>query len=157
LEETEVEAPNPDIDPELRQLESQLGEALGAELRPPAAEVPQAADRAVMAAIATRSAEVRRELARRGRRLWPAWAAAAALLMAAGIWASVAIRGSRLPGDLDGSGGVDIVDAYLLAKRLQAAEDLGAELDLTGDGKVDDADVDAVARRAVSVSEEPGK
>jgi hypothetical protein len=49
---------------------------------------------------------------------------------------------------------VDIVDAYLLARRLKTGTPTGPGGDLTGDGRVDDADVAAIARRAVALAPE---
>jgi len=54
------------------------------------------------------------------------------------------------PWDLDGSGKVTIVDALLLAKRLESHRaSPQSAWDLNGDGTVDQADVDAVAMAAV--------
>lgn len=60
--------------------------------------------------------------------------------------------GERIRGDVDGSGGVDIVDAFVLARAVAEVEGergLGPLWDVTGDGVVDEGDVDAVAMRAV--------
>ncbi len=46
---------------------------------------------------------------------------------------------------------VDIRDAFLLAKRLDAAEPLKPQWDFNGDGHVDRADVDAIAMAAVKL------
>ena len=74
-------------------------------------------------------------------------AAAAALLVGAVAW--FALRPS-IPGDVDRSGRVDIVDAYALAVRIRSGQ-LDAAYDLNGDGKVDDQDVDEIARRSVAL------
>jgi hypothetical protein len=50
-----------------------------------------------------------------------------------------------LPMDLDRNARVDILDAYQLARQLPNGQDL------TGDGKVDQADVDAIAKVAVDL------
>lgn len=59
------------------------------------------------------------------------------------------------PGDVDSSGRIDILDAFQLARRIEAAEAFEEPstriFDLTGDGAVDQRDVDAVAMRAVTV------
>jgi hypothetical protein len=47
---------------------------------------------------------------------------------------------------------VDIVDAYRLARRLKSGGDVPDAWDVNRDGQVDEQDVDALARRAVSVS-----
>lgn len=58
-------------------------------------------------------------------------------------------------GDLDGDRRVDMVDALLLARRLRAGPLAAAEhpaWDLTGDGRIDAADVDAIAAAAVRLA-----
>jgi hypothetical protein len=97
--------------------------------------VPPEVDRAVLAAFAPRRARVLR---------WVPAAAAAAIL------AAVLLR-DRVPGDVDGSGRVDILDAYLLALRIEGGAGAGRALDVTGDGVVDRADVDRIARMSVTV------
>jgi hypothetical protein len=51
--------------------------------------------------------------------------------------------------DIDGSGRVDILDAFRLARHLESGGPAAAEWDLTGDGRVDREDVDAAAFAAV--------
>ncbi|MBM4040885.1 MAG: hypothetical protein FJ290_20490 [Planctomycetes bacterium] len=51
--------------------------------------------------------------------------------------------------DTNGDGKVDILDAFLLAKRLEARRALNAAWDITGDGLIDRRDVDAIAAAAV--------
>jgi hypothetical protein len=149
------------LDQELAELESALGARLSEALRSPepAVPVPESADRAVRAHAGQRAAEISRELVRRRVRLWPVWAAAAALLLAAGAWGLVGRRLGDAPpareplrADVDGSGSVDIVDAYLLARRLEPSGRADPAWDLNRDGRVDRADVDAVARIAVAVT-----
>jgi len=53
--------------------------------------------------------------------------------------------------DIDGNGSIDIVDAYLIARAVRGGGRLERRWDINRDGKVDGRDVDAVARRAVSV------
>ena len=140
---------------EIERLEAELGARLRRELQPPAAEPPARVDAAVAGMIRLRAAKVRRALAGRRRRLWPAWAAAAALLLAGGGWGLSALRRTAgKPGDVDGSGTVDIVDAYLLSRRLGPAGRAEESWDLNRDGRLDRADVDAVARLAVAVGPE---
>ena len=50
---------------------------------------------------------------------------------------------------MDAFGRVDIVDAFLLAKRVERAAASDLRFDLNGDGAVDRGDVDHVARAAV--------
>jgi len=135
----------------IRSLESSLGEDLRSELQATDVAVPAAADAAARAVIRSRAAEIRRAAGRRHRHLWPVWAAAAALLLAAGTWLALSRGKSPLAGDIDRSGRVDIVDAYLLARRINEGGKLEARWDITGDGKVNRGDVEAVATRAVSI------
>jgi len=101
--------------------------------------VPEEVDRAVLAAAARRL----------GRKpLVPALALAAALLVAVGL--AIFLRDGE-PADVDGSGRIDIVDAYVLALRLERGEAVDERWDVTGDGKVDQSDVDEIARLSVAV------
>ncbi|MCZ6794743.1 MAG: dockerin type I domain-containing protein [Planctomycetota bacterium] len=103
-------------------------------LRTPPVAVPEEVDEAVLAAAR-----------RQPRRLW--WVPLAA---AAAILVAVTLR-ARVPGDVDGSGTVDILDAYALALRLKECREPGRRWDMNGDGVVDMKDVDEIARRSVSV------
>jgi hypothetical protein len=51
--------------------------------------------------------------------------------------------------DLDGSGRVTILDAFRLARQVEAHGPVDKRWDLNGDGRVDQADVDLVACAAV--------
>ncbi|MFM7055584.1 MAG: dockerin type I domain-containing protein [Planctomycetota bacterium] len=53
-----------------------------------------------------------------------------------------------LSGDVDGNGRIDIVDAFTLARQLQQKVSVVA-VDADGDGRTTQADVDALAQRAV--------
>ena len=61
---------------------------------------------------------------------------------------------SQPTGDLDASGGVDILDAYSLAKQIEQGQTATA-LDFNSDGRADQRDVDLLAGRAVSLN--PGE
>ena len=54
-------------------------------------------------------------------------------------------------GDLDASGNVDILDAYLLAKRLDQGDTTNAH-DYNADGQADQLDIDWIANQAVALS-----
>jgi hypothetical protein len=124
-------------------------------------EVPQRVDDAVMAAART-------ALARRRRGGHPAfrWAAgtAAAAGLALAVWVgAVLIRtpvatemasmsAPAVPGDLDRSGRVNILDAFALARQLDSGLPPAAG-DFNGDGRIDRADVDAIAMLAVLLPE----
>jgi len=111
---------------------------LATRLAPAPLDVPSSVKRDVMALT-------------RPRRAWRPLAAAAAILLGLGaLWLA---RGGRpaLPGDVDRSGRVDIVDAYALAVRLRSGQHLEPVYDVNGDGKVDERDVDEIARRSVAL------
>lgn len=144
-------------------LPASLVEALGGLHRHGLPEVPGEIDRAVLA-------EARAGYYRR-RRFWVAARAigsAAAVAAAAVVVVVVYVDRHRSaptpvaatqvarPGDIDGNGRVDILDAFLLAKRVEAKAPPVRGDDVNGDGVVDRADVDRVAGWAVRV-EAPAK
>jgi hypothetical protein len=53
--------------------------------------------------------------------------------------------------DLNGDGKVDILDAFMLAKKLQGAPASDSRLDVNGDGVIDRRDVETIAAHAVSL------
>jgi len=101
--------------------------------------------RALAARLAPARIDVPAEVTRkilRPRRAWrPIAAAAAAILVAAGVW--LAVRPSTRK--------MDIVDAYSVALRLRNGQTVESSWDLNGDGKVDGQDVDEIARRSVAL------
>jgi hypothetical protein len=136
--------------------------------------VPSHVDRAVAEAA-------RRHFAPRTRRLWRLrWAlpatAAAAILVAASAWwfhagpasqsapvpsAPFVAEASRVEGlaevsliqaDVDGNGTVNILDAFTLARHVDAQRPSEAKWDMNADGLVDRRDVDAVALAAVRLN-----
>ena len=87
----------------------------------------------------------------RPRRSWRPLAAAAAILIGlGGTWFALGRRPS-IPGDIDQNGRVDIIDAYALAVRLRSGQKLDLSYDVNGDGKVDERDVEEIARRSVAI------
>jgi hypothetical protein len=142
-----------------------LADRLRLELRDPPARIPAAIDAGIRAAA--RQAAARAQTPSRRRRVW--WIAAAAVGAAAAVViginltlmsppahapeqqaADVATGAQNDPMDINGSGRVDIVDAYLVARKLRAGE-AGTRYDFNADGAVDQSDVDALAARAVAV------
>ena len=120
--------------------------------------IPPETDRAVLAFIDKRARDIR-EAPRKTRTLrWAAWVAAAALAAAVGVWTiSGGRRQASVPPvaeDIDRSGTVDILDAFLMARTLERDAERPAFWDLNGDGRVDGSDVDLVARKAVAVTKE---
>ncbi len=124
-------------------------------------EVPSDLDDAVLAAARSALSE-RRRTGRTARR-WAQWTAAAAglgLVVWIGSLLSTRPVGLRevsrqvasAPGDLDRSGRVDILDAFVLARQLESGIAPTAG-DFNGDGRIDRADVDAIAMAAVRLTE----
>ena len=61
------------------------------------------------------------------------------------------------PGDLDHSGAIDILDAFALARQLESGDAPAVTLaDMTGDGRVDDLDVEYLASLAVALHSDGG-
>ncbi len=120
--------------------------------------------RSAMAARGRRRALVRRVLTGGGIAAAVALAAGGVLwIMGAGVFGprgGKTIVAAAVTGDVNGDGVVDIADALLLARQLDARQlDDGAsaagrtrQLDMNGDGSIDRADVDAIAYAAVDLS-----
>jgi len=53
--------------------------------------------------------------------------------------------------DLDRNGRVDILDAFHLARKLQAGDVIPRDLDVNGDGMVNRKDIEAIAVEAVAL------
>ena len=69
-------------------------------------------------------------------RRWVRVAAAAAVVVAA-LWAVPKVFRTAVPGGVDQSGRIDILNAFQLARRVARSERLDATWDVTGDGVVD--------------------
>ena len=61
----------------------------------------------------------------------------------------ITTKQAKGPADIDGSGRVDILDAFALARHLKRGRLVEADLDINQDGRLDRVDVDAVAMAAV--------
>jgi hypothetical protein len=108
----------------------------------------------------------RAHLARRGRLrlLGEVGAVAAVILLVVGIVITIFSRtehgnrpgglAAQQPADVNGDGIVDIRDALLLARKLDAGPVGGQQQDVNRDGVTDRRDVDAIANLAVKL--EPG-
>ncbi len=53
--------------------------------------------------------------------------------------------------DIDGNGRVDIIDAYIMDRRLMSGVNVSKKLDLNGDGNVNREDVNSIVKTAVSL------
>lgn len=142
---------------------------------PPAEPVPVRVDEAIFDEYRRRFAPAGKAVAFPAWRRWlaPAMgsAAAAALVMALVLpqmkSGKVDTDGLRAPetvkpravetglqsssGDMNGDGTVDILDAFRLAKLIEARDPGAAGPDMNNDGEVNRLDVDAIARRAVAL------
>lgn len=91
---------------------------------------------------------------------WSAWQRAfawsgtfAALLLGLFIWrCGLPPSGERVAQDVDGDGKVDIVDALVLAQRVQGGRSQNPIFDFNGDGQVDAGDVRQIVARAVALN-----
>lgn len=81
---------------------------------------------------------------------WKMWLAMAACLalLAMGLWFLLQPK-TAVRADLNGDGIVDIMDAFALARRIEAGE---TGPDLNGDGRIDQQDVEIIATRAVRLN-----
>jgi len=132
-----------------------------ARLAEPHIEVPQSVDDAVM--TAARTALARRRRGGHSAFRWAAWTAAAAALALA-VWVGgiltqapvapevTAMRAPAVAGDLDRSGRVTILDAFALARQIESGQSPSSG-DINSDGRIDRADVDALAMLAVRLPE----
>lgn len=115
-------------------------------------QVPRRVDGAILGMA-------RRRLARRRRPVrvlrWAAMGAAAAAVLVVAVTLTVGPRREQAVAvareDIDRSGTVDILDAFALARRIEAGPTPGREWDMNGDGAIDRKDVDVVAMAAVSL------
>ncbi len=101
--------------------------------------------------------QARAHLARRRRLRW--WVMGGSAVTAAAIVVMLLVQPMRQPapsvasgpGDVNGDGRIDMLDAYLLARQMKDVGRLEARWDMNGDGAVDQRDVDAIAAIAVSL------
>jgi hypothetical protein len=98
---------------------------------------------------------VRAEARRRGdhirrMRTLLRWGGGAAAAVAAVLVVALRLMPDRLP-VFHPQARVTILDAFSLARQLKAGAKIDKSWDVTGDGHVDQADVDALAARAVAL------
>ena len=145
-----------DNEPDLK-VSKRFSEDLG-RLFAPDRPIPSAIDRAVAGAARGRLALPQRGLG------WLRWAvpatAAAAIAIACLWWAhpraappvAPSPRLSQAETDIDGNGRVDILDAFTLARHIEARQPTEAMWDFNSDGLIDRRDVDTVAMAAVRLN-----
>jgi hypothetical protein len=143
-----------------------LRQAVKAIHEPPAGATGRI-DAAVLHAAGTRAAAIRQRRMRLRTAAWGGWgslAAAAGLAMAVWVWGParwtpgptpVPPRTALAPKDINGDGRVDILDALALARIVEGLTEgqPATAWDFTGDGTVDQRDVEAVAAAAVRLGE----
>jgi hypothetical protein len=121
--------------------------------------IPPSVDRAVL----SKARRHFRRFSRSGARLrpWGRWAVLAASLALA-VWlvhTRTAIKKTTtasseiVPGDIDGNGVVDILDAFTLTRLMKHDPSRAQRWDLNGDGVTDDRDIELVALLAVNLEE----
>ena len=131
---------------------------------PPTIAVPAGRDQAILELARARSRQlaVEHTEVQRSRSLRRIFAWAGPIAAAAGIALLVTVPFTTRqepapaamagPGDFDGDGQVDVVDALLLARAVETGQALDAVWDLNGDARVDRADADRIVQSAVSLS-----
>jgi hypothetical protein len=135
----------------MKDMEHKLEQALKAHTEP-GRRVPDRVDRAVLAVAHARAEQIRRAGARVNpwaRILRYAAAVLVGVLAASGV-VRITNRGHRSPPHEFVTRGVDITDAYALACRIDSGQVL-EEDDFNQDGRVDRADIEALARAAVRI------
>jgi hypothetical protein len=123
----------------------------------PPGTVPARVDKIILDQAKQRLAKPRRLIV---RLRWAAGIAAAAAVVTIGVILlnpQSAIRNPQSVGpvlaggraDVDANGRVDILDAFRLARSIEARDPVAPQWDLNGDGRIDQDDVDLVASAAV--------
>ena len=125
-------------------------------------EVPAQVDETVLRMAQLRFARRRRPIV--VLRWAAAGAAAAGLILGVAVLlgrsgvgvshGSAAVTPAAMREDVDRNGRVDILDAFALARHIEAPQKPNMNWDVTGDGVVNQADVDRIAMAAVSLSVE---
>ncbi len=125
-------------------------------------KIPSQVDQAVLQRATKELARHHRTLHTVGKPV--AWIAAAASV-ALVVWIGALFRSTTTapqqttvattPSDLDHNGRVDILDAFHLARQLDA-DIAPAAGDINSDGRIDRADVEAIAMKAVTLTQGAG-
>jgi hypothetical protein len=130
---------------------ARLSEALR-QWQEPRVSVPARVDEAILAQARVHL----REIAAPAVVPFPNWLAAAAAIVAGlGLTFLLSRTGPDVPAfareDVDRNGRVDMLDAFALARKLQAGAVPDQTFDLNGDGIIDQRDIDTIAAQAVKI------
>jgi hypothetical protein len=135
--------------------------------RPDPDNIPESLDNIILGHVKEKSREIRR--ARKVVRLFPRWKWAAAAVMGVLVCVvtfnifrseisenntfkdNIAPMSSEISKDIDGNGRIDIIDAYIMDRRLMSGGSMPQKLDLNGDGYINHEDMVAIANSAVSL------
>jgi len=139
--------------------------------KPEPGEIPESVDNVVLGHIKEKSREIRRE--QKVVWLFPRhkWAAAAVMGVLVCVVSfnlvfkmnksadnsskdntiSMLAEGSKGVKDIDGNGRVNIIDAYIMDRRLMTGAAMSKKLDLNGDGRIDNKDINTIVKTAVSL------
>lgn len=134
--------------------------------RPAPDDIPEAVDQAILSDIRSRADEIQRQ--RKVVFLFPrrTWAAAVGVLALFIISWNLFLQSedptpppmtARLETldssrDVDGSGSVDIIDAYMMARRVKEGGGLSMEWDFDHSGTIDKKDIQSLAMTAVALN-----
>jgi hypothetical protein len=88
--------------------------------------------------------------------LWPALAAACAVIVCVIRFSTTLNQTRYAREDLNHDGRVDILDAFALARQLKSGKPLPATYRINGDGAVNEIDVVLIATHAVQLSKDNG-
>lgn len=110
-------------------------------------QIPELMDQRIRRAAREAASRVRRE---RRRRTVQRWAIAATLLISVG---ALLVRRQMNSGSTGPVAPLDIVDALAAARQVAAAQPADQRYDVNHDGRVDDADVERIARQAVALGD----
>ena len=89
-------------------------------------------------------------------RLWPALAAACAVVVCVIRFSTTSNHSRYAREDLNHDGKVDILDAFALARQLKSGKPLPTTYCINGDGAVNEKDVVLIATHAVQLSTDNG-
>jgi hypothetical protein len=131
--------------------------------KPDAAEIPDSVDNLVLGHIKQKSREIRRD--RKVVHLFPRykWGAAAVMGVLVCVISynlifkmnkpedSLKTIPARSAEDIDGNGSINIIDAYIMDRRLMSGFSMSKKLDLNGDGYVNREDINTIVKTAVSL------